>query len=163
MAGHGLPLPDGRDFVISLVFGEDEKIAQWVSEKIGGCDFTPCCAIGIVKDGKPLAGVVYNNFIEHKGASVSLEMSVAAESREWLNKQILFALFAYPFIQIGVPRVQSTMAADNAHAIEFNKRLGFTQEGYGRKAYFDGRDCVVTSMLREECKWIRSPHGKIRA
>lgn len=145
--------------MISIAFGKDDEVAAWVSKRIGGCDFGPCKAMGIVRDGKPLAGIVYNNFISHKGKPISLEMSVAADTRDWLNKQILFAVFAYPFLQIGVPRVQSTTAADNTHTIDFNLRLGFTKEGYGRKAYFDGRDCLVTSMLREECKWIRRKNG----
>jgi RimJ/RimL family protein N-acetyltransferase len=142
--------------VISLVFGRDHEVAAWVAQRIGlDAGFGPCAAIGVAVNGDVAAGVVYSHYIEHRGRPILLDMSVAASRRDWLSRPILRALFDYPFNQIGVARVQSLMAADNHGAIDFNLRLGFTQEAVLRKAYFDGRDAVLTAMLKEDCTWIK--------
>jgi RimJ/RimL family protein N-acetyltransferase len=150
--------------LIDLIFGKDREIERWVAQRIGlPGGFGPCTAIGVVKNGEPCAGVIYSHYSSYtdpadfnaKPVPIRLEMSVAAIRRDWLNRETLRGIFAYPFIQIGVGRVQSTIAADNQHAIDFNLRLGFTKEADMKRAYFDGRDAVMTSMLRENCKWIK--------
>lgn len=132
----------------------DHRVSEWVGEKIGLENFGPHEAIGIEDGGKLICGVVYSNFIQYQGKPISAEVSIAAVNRKWCTRKNLKVLFSYPFLQLGVERLQATIALDNTEARDFNERLGFTVEGIGRKAYFDGRDCVVSSMLKHECRWI---------
>ncbi len=136
---------------MNFVYGDE--VSEWVRKSLGVESFGPHSAIGI-DDGGLICGVVYSNFIQHKGKPLSMEVSIVAVNRKWCTRKNLRVLFSYPFLQIGVERLQATIATDNLRAREFNVRLGFKVEGIGRRAYFDGRDCVVSSMLKNECRWI---------
>lgn len=85
-------------------------------------------------------------------------MSIASISPYWCTRKNLYVLFAYPFIQLSVKRVQATCSVDNITAHQFLKRLGFQKEGIAREAWRDGGDAVVFSLLKPECKWIN--YGK---
>jgi hypothetical protein len=97
--------------LIELIFGKDREIERWVAQRIGlPGGFGPCTAIGVVKNGEPCAGVIYSHYSSYtdpadfnaKPIPIRLEMSVAAIRRDWLNRETLRGIFAYPFIQIGV-------------------------------------------------------------
>lgn len=113
-------------------------------------------AIGIVKDNKLICGVVYTNYsINSKtGSPHSIEMSIFSIDKSWCNRHNLRVFFGYPFIQLGLKRVQTTCSADIEGVIMFNKRLGFKKEGYHREAFHDGTDAISWSMLKSECKWV---------
>ena len=146
---------------MKLLFGVDEGVCKWVSRQLFDTDsyFKNCAAIGIVEDDKFLCGVVYSNFLTRPdGDPFSIEASIASVDKRWAQKHTLRTIFAYPFLQLGVERLQCTMSVEDTDVIEFNKRLGFTIEGIARQAYPSGGDAVVSSMLKHECKWIK--HGK---
>lgn len=75
-------------------------IERFVSERIGddGDGFGQCAALGVVRDGRLIAGVVYHNWRPSAGV---IEMSAAAEDRRWLQRPVLRAMFAYPFDEVG--------------------------------------------------------------
>jgi len=142
---------------VRLVYGQDEYIAKWVSDKIGNQDFGPCRAIGVERDGKLIAGVVYSNYIESPtGKPIMVEISMAAIDSRWATRYTLRELFAYPFIQLRVERVQVTTPVESEGVLKINKKLGFIHEGIARKAHFLGGDVHVLSMLRNECKWLEN-------
>lgn len=139
-----------------LVFGQDDYVSEWVSIMLGKRNWGYKTAIGIQKNDFLIAGVVYNNqMLDCKGKPFNIEMSIASVDKSWCNRHNLGVLFRYPFIQLGVKRVQATTAKRNKSVRQFLDRLGFTLEGIGRQAWPEGGDCAVYSMLKPECKWIK--------
>jgi RimJ/RimL family protein N-acetyltransferase len=139
-----------------LLYGCDKEVLEWVSwqlfkenDAFGKEDK----AIGVIIENKLIAGVVYNRFVPN----VSIEMSIASIDKRWATRHNLKAFFNYPFIQLGLERVQTLCSSSDEGVIMFNKRLGFKQEGLHRKAWPMGGDAISWGMLKSECKWIN--HG----
>jgi RimJ/RimL family protein N-acetyltransferase len=80
-------------------------------------------------------------------------MHIAAEGKRWMNRQILFAAFDYPFNQLGVRRITGLVPGKNMQARGFDEHIGFRLEGVMRNALKDD-DILVYGMLREECRWL---------
>lgn len=124
-------------------------LAKWVSCRISGNpDYWDCQGLAIESDGLLIAGVIYVNQRDH-----DIEMNVAADSARFMNRTVLREAFSYPLIQLGCKRVTSIVSANNLHALEFNKRLGFIEEGRCREAFGD-HDAIILGMLKRECRWI---------
>ncbi len=148
------PAPDHG--VIRLVVGRDAQVAKWVRHQLPEHpDFGLCTAIGIARDKRLIAGIVYNNYHDYM-----VEASIAAIDPRWATRRVLWAIFFYPFEQLKVRRLQVTCAKHNKHTRKFNERLGFQYEGTGREAWPDGSGACVYSMLRKECRWLKeTPNG----
>lgn len=148
-----------------VIWGASDAVAAWVSGMIGNPSFGPNMSAGILVDGKAAAGCVFHNYLKSpEGLPISMEVSCAAVDRRWASRQVLRELFIYPFITVGVKRLQVSIPVASKGVIRFNEKLGFTWEGTGRHAHFLGGDLYVMSMLKPECQWIREyDHGKIHA
>lgn len=139
-----------------LIYGADKEIAAWTANQFGQPPdyFDPCRAIGISKNGKIIAGVIYNNQKKSLGKPYMLEMTVASIDKRWSTRHNLRALFSYPFSQLQLERVNTQCDSENEGLIMFNKRLGFVEEGRHRKAFPNGNDAISFGMLKGECKWL---------
>jgi len=88
--------------MIKIVTGCDAEVARWVAAQINdpGLErgFGPCSAIGVVENGRPIAGMVYHNFHPEVG---TIELSAASVSKRWLTRPVLKVMFAYPFNGLG--------------------------------------------------------------
>lgn len=127
------------------------SVSHFVSEHIPGKDeFSPTDPnIGMLKDGKLIAGVVFNNYC---GSSIC--MHVASTEKGWLNREFLRACFRYPFHQLKVNRITALVRTDNLDALRFDEHLGFKREGLIRRGDDDGCDLHLLGMLPDECKWL---------
>lgn len=133
------------------VYGEDDRVKAWVGARVGEEEFGPGHAIGLEQDGELVAGVVFNLY-----TGPSICMHVAAEpGRRWMNRDFLYRVFAYPFVQLGCHRVTGLVPADNIVARKFDEHLGFVFEGRLRKARSDGSDMYLYGMLKEECRFLK--------
>lgn len=141
----------------SPLYGSDNLVKKWVSEKIGNPDFGLCSTIGVLNGPLLVAGIVYHNYIESpNGIPISIEVSMAATDKRWATRKVLKAIFSYPFNQLKVGRIQVTTPVESKNVRIINEKLGFKYEGTGRKAHFLGGDVDVLSMLREECPWLEA-------
>lgn len=112
-------------------------------------DFLPCAAIGVRRGDKLIAGFVYNHYLGHQ-----IEVTVASVDPRWsLRRDIVRALFIYPFVQLGVTRLTCTVSVFNKKAIKLAEGLGFRREGLLRRGYDGVNDAYLYAMLREECDW----------
>lgn len=136
-----------------LVYGQDERVAEWVGEQLMKDDeaFKPCKAIGLEKNNRLIAGVVYNKY----EPNLLIEMSIASLDKRWATRHNLVALFSYPFIQLNLKRVQALCSDKDEGVQMFLKRLGFVHEGTHPAAYYDGGTAMSFGMLRNDCKWIK--------
>ena len=136
-----------------LIYGDEARLLSWASERIGVRFRADACTIGLERDGELVAVVVYDTFSE-----VDACMHIASDgTRAWMNKSLLLAAFAYPFIQLKLRRVTGMVPAKNTEALAFDEHIGFVREGYHPKALPDD-DIVSLGLLRENCRFI--PQGE---
>jgi RimJ/RimL family protein N-acetyltransferase len=134
-----------------LVYGQDARVAEWVGKQLmkDAEAFKPCVAVGIERNGELIAGVVYNNYVGHL-----IEMTIASLDKRWCSRHNLKALFAYPFTQLGLRRVQALCSDKDEGVQMFLKRLGFTHEGTHPCGYHDGGTALSFGMLKHQCRWL---------
>jgi RimJ/RimL family protein N-acetyltransferase len=123
-----------------------EAIAQ-----LAGTDYNPkaCSNICRVRDGERLGGVVYSNY-----TGESIAMHSAAWAKRWVNRDMLYATFDYPFNQLGVKRIFGQVPEDNLHAQEFNLNVGFKTICRVEGVFRGGIACLVMCMERDDCRFL---------
>lgn len=119
--------------------------------KTAGTGFNPGSSISVarVKDGELLGGVVYNDY-----TGESMGIHVAAYEDHWLNRDLLYVVFDYPFRQLGVKRLFSQMPEDNKVALHFNKRLGFEYVTRVEGVFRNNVACILTKMEATNCRYL---------
>lgn len=141
-----------------LVYGQDSYVVPWVCSLLDMEIPHPCTSIGIADGEKLIGGAVYSHqYLDRQQRPFSIEISFVTIDRRWSNRAIIRALLGYPFLQLRVKRVQSTVSRKNRHVRQFLERLGFKLEGVGRQAWPQGGDACVYSMLSGEffsSKWM---------
>jgi len=135
-----------------LVYDRSDEVAEWVGQHLmrDAEAFKPCVAIGVEKNNRLIAGVIYNKY----EPDLLIEMSIFSIDSSWATKYTLKALFLYPFAQLKLKRVQALCSANNEGVQMFLKRLGFTHEGTHPCAYHGGETALSFGMLKHQCNWI---------
>ncbi|WP_421907269.1 hypothetical protein [Mameliella sp.] len=154
--------PDAAGHLIrdrALVYGADEKIAQWVGKRIPTFQVMPGArAIGVIKGKRLVAGVVYERY-----NGIHLEASIAAlPGSRWADRHTLRGIFAYPFIDLNCRAISVVVGATNLESLNLATKLGFWPEAIVKFAAPDGADLVVLKLLREQCRWIQDGQGRQR-
>jgi L-amino acid N-acyltransferase YncA len=128
-------------------------VGHWVMSRIGGF-FDPVCmsAIGWQNDGRLTAGAAYRDW-----NGVSIEGQIAADRP--LTRGFLFAIFDYPFRQLGARKIIATTTADHIRSIRLLRRLGFLEEACLRDAAWGG-DLIIFTLRREDCRYLGEAHGQ---
>ena len=131
---------------MSLIAGI--PVISWIVGK-GEC-FAPgggVTALGWVKEGKIVAGVMYEEFTE-----ASIHATIVVE--EQMMKGFVHKIFDYPFNQLGANKIIVQANTANTESVNLAKRLGFTEEGMIKGAYLDG-DRIILTMTKDECRWLK--------
>jgi hypothetical protein len=131
---------------MSLIAGI--PVISWIVGK-GEC-FAPgggATGLGWVRDGKLVAGVMYEEFTE-----ASIHATIVAT--EPMVKGFIHKIFDYPFKQLGVDKIIVQTNSSNEESLNLAKRLGFTEEGTIKGAYLDG-DRIILTMTKDECRWLK--------
>ena len=135
----------------SLIVGRDADVAKWVGAQLGVCDWGPCSALGVGRDGTCIAGAVYNQF-----TGTSVQISLVSQSPLWCTRPVLAAIFGFPFNQLGVARLWLHVEADNARCLKLIDGLGFVREGITRNGFGLDRNGVIASMIpNDAARWLR--------
>ncbi|AKC07181.1 GNAT family N-acetyltransferase [Agrobacterium tumefaciens] len=133
-----------------VVYSPTDEMLAWATLR-GGIKFRDdASAIGVRSD-EGLHGVVVFDSFTTTGCWVSV---VSDGGRKWITRELIIRVFAYPFIQLDYPRLNSFVSVNNADAIRFNEHFGFQREGVLREAGESGEDLIVYGMLRRECRWL---------
>ena len=142
------------------VTGMDALVTRFVAAKLDvpAADLQPCTTIGVVLDDALIAGTVFYQYRANPHGG-TIEVCFAAETPRWCTRRVLGALFAYPFRQIKVARLQAACARKNKKSRRLLEGLGFKMEGVCRRAWDGSLDAVLYSMLPEECRWIGDSDG----
>lgn len=123
-----------------FVLGKIGKIHSWM---------TPAKSISAWLDGRLLGAVVYDGFTPY-----DCNIHLAVEDSRCVTRHVLWSVFQYPFVQLGLDRVTALIAASNDASVDFCERIDFTFEGFKRRA-LAGEDELIYGMLKTECRWIR--------
>jgi hypothetical protein len=135
---------------LSLVYGRDAEVAQWVAEHIPhvrGGDFGPCAAVGYEIDNRLVAGFVWHEWMP---AFATVQLSIAALSPMWARRQTMHALLSYPFNYLGVFKVWTVIPTDNPHAIKSGRHAGFHHEATLAHQFGPDRHADFACMLRDD-------------
>ena len=95
------------------------------------------------RDGVLLGGVVYYDYTEE-----SMCVHVAGWDDHWVNRDILFCMFDYPFNQMRVKRVFAQIPEDNQRSLDFNAKLGFKTVARIEGVYLNDVACIVRRIDR---------------
>lgn len=132
-----------------------ESIGRFVSA-LAKCDYNPATdsTIGIVDDSKSgdswvRGGVIYTGYT---GSAVW--MHVAGRDESWITRDMLWAAFHYPFVQLGCRRVYGIVEEANQHALDFDLKLGFSVHVALPFMFASGAGIVVF-MDRDTCRWLK--------
>lgn len=135
-----------------IVIGQG--VIDWVSER-ALMPFGPSArAIGLQRDNKIVAGVVYCDF---NGRNVFLHQAI--EGR--LTRQYLWTICDYPFNQLKVERVTGMIPEGNTKAQVFAEHIGFKLETTLKDAHRSG-DILVYAGWRKDFRWINENLYKSR-
>jgi RimJ/RimL family protein N-acetyltransferase len=118
--------------------------------RASGCSYNPESNVVFSreKDGKLLGGVIFQAY---NGASIVIQ--VASFDPHWLDRDMLWMSFHYPFDQLGVRKLFTQTPSNNLKALDFNRKLGFKDEARIEGVFRDA-DLVIRSMRREDCRWL---------
>lgn len=83
--------------------------------------FGPSTALGFADDTGFVAGIVYHDYDPDTGV---VELSAYSTSRDWLTRDGLRAIFAYPFEQLGVRACVSRQSEKNKRTIRIWRAFG---------------------------------------
>jgi RimJ/RimL family protein N-acetyltransferase len=97
-----------------------------------------------------LGGCVYQDY---SGSNGSIWAHVASFAPRWLNPDMLYVMFHYPFVQLDCRKLFGTVPASNTAALKFDLKLGFEIEQTIKDVYPDG-DMLLVSMYRNNCRWL---------
>lgn len=137
----------------------DPKHGQALFAVSGGAAFIPGVhqCVARVKDGELLGGVVYS---EYNRASIAIH--IAGLHKNWINRDLLWVAFDYPFNQLGVNKIIGLTPAKNEDALRVAYGVGLKDEARITDVFPDD-DLIITSMYRADCRWLRQmPRGFIR-
>jgi RimJ/RimL family protein N-acetyltransferase len=81
-------------------------------------------------------------------------MHLAGTGKRWMDRELLFAAFDYPFNQLELNVVLGLVDSSNEDAINLNTKLGFRTAHRIVDGHPDG-DLILFEMRREDCKWLR--------
>lgn len=121
----------------------DERVARFISEASGHSFCPPYSVMGIERDGKVIAGALFNQF---EGANVH----VSTVGKGW-TKGFLKAVGVYVFDQLGCERM--TFTASEPAVVEYALRLGGKVEGVMRSHFAKGVDATIVGVLRNEWRY----------
>lgn len=107
--------------------------------------------------GEIVGYVAFSCFIP--GCAITLNATIKKEFHgRWLNRQILWQMFDFPFNKLGLVRVSSfAFEGVTERAARGLMQIGFIWEGRSRKAFKvagNFYNVLHFGMLREECRWI---------
>lgn len=124
-------------------------VGPWVCEKAGGTWVEGRgTAIGKVKDGKLIAGVLYEDY---NGAQV---LAHIRGDGNWACRGFLRTIFDYPFNQLKVRRITVPIASNNTKAIRLVEKMGFQLECVLAQAT-PSADMNIYRMFRDECRFLK--------
>lgn len=117
-------------------------VADYVASRIGKKLIEPYAALGTIRNGRIVAGVVFNSW-----TGPDIEITVASEPGG-LTRRLLRECADYAWSQAQAVRVSIT--TESPEVVALAQRLGGTVEGIKRNGFGPGRDAIMIGILKSE-------------
>jgi RimJ/RimL family protein N-acetyltransferase len=129
------------------------RIGQWVADKLGTL-YSPegSAAIGLVKNDKIVAGVIYENWNRK-----SIMTHIAIEGR--LTRSFISAIFHHAFVTCGVNKIISPVNDTNTKSASLVENMGFVAEGRLKDCSPDG-DIILYTLKKSDCRFLGERYGQ---
>jgi RimJ/RimL family protein N-acetyltransferase len=116
-----------------------------------GTRFSPGFDIAIarVRRDALVGGVIFTDFTHE-----SISIHTASWDPHWVNRDLIFVVFDYPFNQLGVKRIFGRVPESNYHAIRFNLHCGFREVARVEGVYRHNIAQIVMRCDREDCRFF---------
>lgn len=131
-----------------LVYGQDERVSQWVAAQNGEPPPPVVSAIGWERDGELTAGIYFDTM-----NSNNLFVHIASTGRI-VPVEMLAAGFAYAYRQLGLDRLTFMIEDSNKPCIDFVESMGATLEGRLRGAAKSG-DVLLYVAWKTNRFWVK--------
>lgn len=135
-----------------IVIGQG--VIDWVAQRALVYASESSRAIGLSRNGKIIAGVVFTEF---NGRNVKVHQAI--EGR--INRQYLWTLSDYAFNQLKVDRVTGEIPQGNKKAQRAAEKIGFRLETTFKDAHPSG-DIFVYVIRKKDCRWLNENLFKSR-
>jgi len=128
--------------------------------KAAGADFSPrlMSVISRSENGVLYGGVVYENYTGKNG---SLLVHIAGFHRRWINRDLLWVIFDYPFRQLDCKQAFAQVRAKEKHTLKFCLSFGW-KEVITLEGVFPDDDMILLRMLRDECRFLNLKPRKLQ-
>lgn len=123
----------------------DERVARFISERLGVGLCPPYSVMGIEDGGKIVAGALFNQF---EGADVAVSIAGEGWTREFMRQ-----VGRYVYDTLGCERM--TITTEFPQVASYAERLGGQREGLLRSHFGPGRDGIIVGILRDEYRFYR--------
>jgi RimJ/RimL family protein N-acetyltransferase len=145
--GHSVPVGMGW----SIENGPE--IGYWVAKELNAGYFAERSqAIGLVKNGEIVAGVIYENW---NGRSLMVHLVI----KDRITPAFLGAVFDYGFNVCKIEKAIAPVSSSNLKMIGMIEKMGFAEEGRIKDATPDG-DIVLYTMKKADCRFLGNRYGK---
>jgi RimJ/RimL family protein N-acetyltransferase len=117
-------------------------LEQFVAVRIGvERGFGPCATLGLLEQGQLVAAVVFHNWHPEEGV---IEMSSASDSKRWLTRQMLNAMFGFCFGECRCQLVVLRVSEHNRGMVHIARRFGFSETRIERLRGRDEAEIIFT-------------------
>jgi len=100
-------------------------------------------------------GVVYENYT---GKGGSILVHIAGFDKKWINRDMFWIMFDYPFKQLDCKQAFAQVRATNTEALDFCKNIGW-EEIFTLEGVFPNDDMLLLRMKRADCRFLKlKPH-----
>jgi hypothetical protein len=141
-----------------MIHIDNHEHGQRIMEAAGS-DFSPVTmeVISRSENGVLYGGAIYENYTG-KGGSVLAH--IAGFKPNWLNRDMLWIMFNYPFVQLDCRQAFGQVKASNHDVRKFNKSLGW-EEIFTLEDVFPDDDMILIRMKREDCRFLNIKPKKV--
>ena len=108
----------------------------------------PFAILGSVRGNRLVGAIVFLNYRRQ-----SMEFHLAG-APGWVTRAEVKQLFRYAFIEAKCLRLWCLIKRNNKTARQGAERLGFKLLGVARDEFGEGRDGIIYSMRRRDCRWL---------
>ena len=129
------------------------EIGYWVANELKAGFFAERSrAIGLIKDGDIVAGVIYENW---NGRSLIVHMVVKGR----LTPAFIGAIFDYAYNVCNVEKTIAPVSSFNLKSMKLVENMGFTEEGRIKDAAPDG-DMILYTLKKTDCRFLGERYGQ---
>ena len=128
-------------------------VGAWVTAQTEGAfDPNRSTAIGLERDGKIVAGTVYENW---NGRSV-----VCHIAWERVTPAYMAAVYDYAYNVANVDKIIGPISSNHTRALALVSKMGFSEEARIKGAAHDSGDIVLMTQTPDKCRFLEPRYGQ---